>query len=82
MKYIEELTPGETFDLEDSKFVLTVDFKKNGSRLAYSLNNGSPKWIEGDTIVYVEPVYTLDEDQNICPVFNYQKEEEDNGKNI
>lgn len=75
MKYIEELTPGETFSFEDSKFVLTVDFKKNGSRLAYSLIDGSPKWIASDNIVYVEPVYILDENQNICPIFNYQKEE-------
>lgn len=76
MKYIEELKSGETFSLEDNVFVMTSDFKKSGQRLAISLKTGHPKWFTADKSVNIEPTYTLDQEQNICPIFIYPKENE------
>ena len=76
MKYIEELQAGETFVLDKENFIITSDFKANGNRLAYSLKNGYPKWISSDAAVKIEPIYILDEEQNISPVFEYKKDED------
>ena len=75
MKYIEELQNGETFVFDKENFVITSDFKANGNRLAYSLKNGHPKWMNSDCSVKIEPIYVLDEQQNISPVFEYKKDE-------
>jgi hypothetical protein len=64
MKYIEELTAGDTFESNGLIFLLTVDFKKSGDKLAYCLINGSPKWFSSQTIVEAIPVYSLDNENN------------------
>jgi hypothetical protein len=68
MKYIEELTLGDTFSYKDNIFVLTSDFKSNGSKLCYSLVNGSASWFAGQTIVEHSPIYVLDKENNTIPV--------------
>ena len=69
MEYIEELESGTIFrSSEDHYFLLTSDFKQNGSRLCYSIKNGLPQWFPSDTIVSRDTVYTLDKDHNICPI--------------
>ena len=68
MKYIEELQNGDCFEYQNKKFLLTADFKKNGSRLAYSLTDGSAHWLESNTIIEICPIYFLDKDNNICPI--------------
>lgn len=74
MKYIEELKSGETFSVEDNVFVMTCDFKKNGQRLSVSLKTGHSKWFDPSDSVLVEPTYILDKEQNLCPIFIYEKE--------
>lgn len=68
MKYIEELIAGDTFEIENKFFLLTSDFKKNGSRLAFSLQDGSAKWFNSQAIVESLPVYRLDNDNNTVPL--------------
>jgi hypothetical protein len=68
MKYLEELDPGDCFDLEDSTYVLSSDYKKNGDRNCISLNTGFNKWISSDSIVDICPVYKLDEENNIVAI--------------
>jgi hypothetical protein len=68
MKYIEELKPGDTFEYNNSMFILTIDFRKNGSRLAIDLNNGQPKWLDPDCITNPDPIYKLDSSNNILPI--------------
>lgn len=75
MKYIEELKSGEAFVSENSVFILTIDFKKNGSRLAINLSSGEPKWFNSDSMIDVEPLYRLDKDNNIVPIKQYSKDE-------
>ena len=61
MKYIEELVPGSCFVLNNKHFLLTIDFKSNNKKLCYSLNDGSPLWLNGDSIVDSIEIYTMDE---------------------
>lgn len=67
-KYIEELKAGDTIVYNDQHWLLTIDFKKNGQRLAYSLNNGSPLWMDPSAIVDINPIYSLDDKNNIIPI--------------
>lgn len=74
MKYIEELAPGDCFTFNNNKYLLTSDFKSSGTRLSYSLNNGSPKWFEANTMVSQEPIYILDKNNNIIAIKQYTQE--------
>ncbi len=75
MKYIEELNNGDIFAVDQHTFLLTSDFKKNGSKLAYSLKNGNPKWFEASDIVDAVQIYTMDEKNTIIPIKETQKHE-------
>lgn len=68
MKYVEELSNGDTFRIDNKFFLLTSDFKKSGAKLAYSLDNGCAKWFDSQTIVESQPIYILDENNNTIPV--------------
>ncbi len=68
MKYIEELSAGETFLSDNIMYLLSTDFKKNGSRLGFSLNSGFAKWFESDKIIEPQSIYFLDADNNIIPI--------------
>lgn len=70
MKYVEELFSGDIFTYNDSLFILTGDFKKNGSRLGIGLKDGYPTWFNGSDIVKPSQIYTLDSDNNIIPIQN------------
>lgn len=74
MKYIEELNFGDTFSYKDQILILTSDFRSNGSRLCYSLNNGQPCWLTNQTIVEHCQVYILDKDNNIIPIKTTNKD--------
>lgn len=68
MKYIEELCAGDTFQSDNKFFLLTCDFKKSGAKLAFSLQDGSAKWFDSQTIVEAMPIYRLDNDNNTIPL--------------
>lgn len=75
MKYIEELTSGDCFIVDNKPYLLTIDFKSNGSKLAYSLENGSPRWVKNTDIVEIMPVYRLDKDNNIIAIKETKKDD-------
>lgn len=75
MKYLEELSLGDTFSFKDQMFVLTSDFKNNGSKLCYSLINGQPCWLMSQTIVEHTPIYILDKDNNTIAVKTTSKQD-------
>jgi hypothetical protein len=75
MKYVEELRPGECFRLGELLFLITCDFKASGDRLCYCLSDGHPKWIKTTEIVNVDPIYTLNSDNAIVAVKNYDKQD-------
>lgn len=68
MKYLEELSVGDTFQLNSQVLVITSDFKKNGDRNCVNLSNGLSRWIGANTVVEVCPVYILDKDNNIVAI--------------
>jgi hypothetical protein len=72
MKYLEELSSGDCFVLKDSFFLITSDFKKD-KKLCYSLLNGSPRWLENNTIIDDIQLYTLDNSNNIIPIKHTKK---------
>lgn len=75
MKYIEEIYGGDCFLLDNKPYLLTIDFKSNGSRLAFSLEDGSPKWVKNTDIVDILPVYRLDSENTIIPLKETKKDE-------
>ena len=68
MKYLEELEPGDTFSLENQLYLLTCDFKKNGSKNCILLHNGQSRWLESNIIVTINPLYSLDKENNVIPI--------------
>ena len=70
MKYIEELVVGDAFTFKDNLFILTSDFKKNGHRMVVNLNNGLISWLNSDDTVDIQPIFTLDTENNIIPITN------------
>jgi hypothetical protein len=81
MKYIEELSSGDSFLYEDKPYFLTSDFKSNGQRLSYSLKDGFAKWFKNTDIVDLMPVYRLDNDNNIIALKETKKDEHHTIKN-
>lgn len=70
MKYIEELLPGDVIEYQTEIYLLTSDFKNNGSKLGYSLNKGSPKWFDPSEVVVESVLFKLDENNNVIPLKN------------
>lgn len=68
MKYIEELSYGDSFSYQDQLYILTSDFKKDGSKLCIKLDTGLPFWLNSNTIVDITPIYRLDTDNNIVAI--------------
>lgn len=71
VKYLEELKHGDTFTFEDSIYVVTTDFrsrKDSWSFLCVKLKTGQVSWLNGNTIVDLSPIYSLDEDNNIVAI--------------
>ena len=68
MKYIEELSAGDTFTQADKVFIMTCDFKSNGKRLGIRFDDGFPIWFDASSMVEPTPVYQLDKDNNVVPI--------------
>lgn len=75
MNYIEELASGETFCIGEEKFIVTTDFKKNGSRLCINLDDGSHRWLKSSEIINKMPVYYIDNENNILPLRKLKNEQ-------
>lgn len=82
MKYLEELSSGECFVWNKKYFVLTIDFKKNGDRLAICLSDGSSKWIKSNEIIDRIDIFTLDKDNNIMAIKERLKDVNNSPTNI
>lgn len=67
-KFIEELSIGDFFEVENKKYILTSDFKKNGDRLCVDIDNGSCRWMKPDCHANVLSLYTMDANNNFMPI--------------
>ena len=73
MKRIEALQSGDTFELDGSFYVLSKDYKKNGDRNCISLETGNSIWIKQEQFVTHNPIYYLDQDNNIVALKPMEK---------
>lgn len=64
---------GDCFLVDHNIYILTCDLKANGNRLSFCLSNGLPKWFEASTIVEENPIYYLDNNNNIVPIKETKK---------
>jgi hypothetical protein len=67
-KFIEELNSGDFFELEDKRFIITSDFKKNGDRLCIEINNGNARWLKSSCHVDHIFLYAMDSNNNFTPI--------------
>lgn len=75
MKYIEELSFGDCFIVNNTKYILTTDFKNDGRKMCISLLDGSVKWIHGNEIIECIDIFTFDKDSNIIAIKERKKED-------
>jgi hypothetical protein len=73
MKRIEDLESGDTFELDGNFYVLSRDYKKNGDRNCVCLETGNSKWIDSEQFVTHNPIYYLDQDNNIVALKPMEK---------
>lgn len=72
MKYLEELSIGDTFFFDEDLFILTPDFKASGHKNCINLNTGFARWLSDQTVVYLSPIYRLDADNAVVPIKIYK----------
>lgn len=80
MKYLEELAIGDCFEYKDSYYILSSDFKSNGQKMCLSLINGFANWFNGEIIVNIADIFTLDKNSNIIAI-KERKKDDDISKN-
>lgn len=74
MKYVEEINIGDCFVLNESHFIVTSDFKKDGKRLCIDLKTGFGIWIDPEESVKEIDIFTLDTNSNIIPIRERKQE--------
>lgn len=79
MKYLEELIPGDCFEIGNDYYVVSSDFKAAGDRMCLSLKNGFSKWLNPNIIVNITDIFTLDNNNNIIAI--KERSKDDNLKN-
>jgi hypothetical protein len=75
MKYLEETNTGLCVLYESNYYILSSDFKSNGSRMCVNLLNGSNRWIDGNAMVKIIPLYRMDKENNIIPLRETKKDD-------
>lgn len=82
MKYIEELEAGDAFIVNDQYFVLTMDFKKSGDKLAVCLSNGQAQWVKPNDMVNAIDLFTIDKNNLIIAIKERTKDATNSPPNI
>jgi hypothetical protein len=75
MKYLEELNPGDSMELNNEYYIVTSDFKNDGSKMCVSLKTGFCRYLKPDAIVNSLPLYFLDKESNVVPIKPILKEQ-------
>lgn len=73
MQYIEELSIGDCFEVNDKRYILCADYKKNGDRLSICLSDGNSHWMSSNTMVDIIDIFTLDDNNNIIAIKKREK---------
>lgn len=75
VKYLEELSSGDAFQFDNTIYVLSSDFKKNGDRMSISIQSGQFRWLGPSTMVDNCELYLVDKDNNIIAIKPKDKED-------
>jgi hypothetical protein len=73
IQYIEELENGDCFEVANTKFIVSCDFKSNGSRLCVDLATGMPKWFKSNDTINKIQIFTMDKDNCIIAIKESKK---------
>lgn len=73
MKYIEELDAGDSFELLGEIYVLTTDFKNNGSRMCINLKTGQIQWFNGSSVVDISQLFIMDKNNHLIAIKETKK---------
>lgn len=72
--YLESLENGDAFKLDNNFYIVSCDFKKDGSRLCLCPKTGNMRWYPSNTIVDSAQLYILDKDNNIIALKEIKKQ--------
>lgn len=82
MKYLEELSFGDCFQYENLHYVLSRDFKSNGKKMCLCLETGFSHWFNGDLMINVTDLFTMDKNNNIIAIKERSKDDITKDKNL
>jgi hypothetical protein len=76
MNYIiEELDNGDCFEFNNTKYVLTCDFKNNRQRLAIDLSNGISRWLDTNLLVKKIALFYMNSENLIVAIKETKKDD-------
>lgn len=73
--FIEELDSGDCFNNSNELYIVTTDYKKDGSRLCINLKNGFNRWFKPDTIINKVGIFYTDAESNIVAIKELSKKD-------
>lgn len=77
MKYIEEIVPGDLFEINGQKYVLSADYRKTKNsikKMAISIDSGMSNWFDSNTIVNIVDLYFRDKEGHILLLKEHKDE--------
>ena len=83
-KYIEEIKPGDIFQIKNNKYVLSSDYRKTKDtikKMAISINDGLSYWFDNNTMTETIDLYYRDKEGNILLLKEFKDEKDLNTKN-
>lgn len=66
--FIEELSTGDCFELSNNLYIITCDYKKDGSKMCIDLRSGQSRWFKSDLIINKIGIFYTDQDSNIIAI--------------
>jgi hypothetical protein len=67
-KFLEEIDNGDLFILNNKKFLLSSDFRKNGDKLCIEIGTGNSKWLKPNSHIELLDLYSIDKNNNFMPI--------------
>lgn len=80
--FIEELTNGDCFESNDTRYILTCDFKSNGKRLSIDLKTGHSRWFNSNDIVNKISIFYVNNENLMVALKESPKHDMDKVQNI
>jgi hypothetical protein len=86
MKFLEEIESGSLFIWNNSRFILTSDYKeykdKKSTKMSVNIDTGNIQWIISDAMVEELDLYYRDKDSNIIALKERKNEYSEKNTNI